>query len=946
MDETKISWPGWETVQLIGRGSFGAVYEIQRKLGDEMEKAALKVISIPQNDSDIEEMYNDGYDDESITSTFQSHLNSITAEYSLIRKMNGHTNIVSCDDILQIQHADGFGWDVFIRMELLTPLAKALGTEIAEEEAVHVAKDLCAALMLCSKHNVIHRDIKPQNIFVSANGDYKLGDFGIAKTVEKTMGGTKIGTYKYMAPEVYNNNPYGHSADIYSLGLVLYWLLNERRMPFLPLPPAKLKAGMEEEARERRLRGEPLPAPAHGSKELKAIVLKACAYDPAQRYHTAAEMLQDLEKLGGAVVTGPVHEVDLDEERLRKEKEERERKEAEEARRKAEEEARRKAAEETARRKAEEERKRQEAEEAQRKAEEAARRKAEEERLHKEQKKNENPPVESDKKKKKLWPLFVAAAIVVLLLIILLPKACSNRPQTPDVPQNNQQGEIPQDDPTEAPTDHAHTWIGLTSNKVQVAYYRAIGVEIQDVTADAKFAAKEQAENTLTEWQTAGGTEEAFAELCNRYPNGLTTKNVACVINADNAEKTTAEYWLFDAGRASGDVGIIDVANAYGVFYFVSGGTYTIDSDNPQYCSLCKETNGKLIPWVDEQEEENTENQISQQPTQGQQSTQQQTDPPKQPVTLSSISVKYAPDQTSYYAGETLNTYGLTLSAKYSDGSTETITGGFTCSPNTLNSAGTQDITVSYGGKTATFSVNVTEVSISYISIQQTPNYEWYYVGETLDTSGLVLNATYNNGQTYTIASGFSCSPTMLNYAGTQDITVSYGNLYTSFSVEVYSPSISLSYGDGTIYMDCWDSSWNASRGVPLWKIYLPDVTTNPGGGSVSWSVVSGSAYIYNDYIAAQQPGTIRVRATYTYCGYSYSADCIVRLGIYKTTTANNVIRSSPSKSASSVITVPTGVTVSISEVAWDASVRESDGKYYLWGKTTYNGKTGWIVIS
>ena len=112
------------------------------------------------------------------------------------------------------------------------------------------------------------------------------------------MGGTKIGTYKYMAPEVYNNNPYGHSADIYSLGLVLYWLLNERRMPFLPLPPAKLKAGMEEEARERRLRGEPLPAPAHGSKALQAIVLKACAFDPAERYHTAAEMLQDLEKLG------------------------------------------------------------------------------------------------------------------------------------------------------------------------------------------------------------------------------------------------------------------------------------------------------------------------------------------------------------------------------------------------------------------------------------------------------------------------------------------------------------------------------------------------------------------------------------------------------------------------------------------------------------------------
>ena len=87
------------------------------------------------------------------------------------------------------------------------------------------------------------------------------------------MGGTKIGTYKFMAPEVYNNQPYGMAADIYSLGLVLYWMLNERRMPFLPLPPEKINTSMEEQARLRRFRGESLPAPAHGSENLKKIVL-------------------------------------------------------------------------------------------------------------------------------------------------------------------------------------------------------------------------------------------------------------------------------------------------------------------------------------------------------------------------------------------------------------------------------------------------------------------------------------------------------------------------------------------------------------------------------------------------------------------------------------------------------------------------------------------------
>ena len=292
-----ISWPGWETVRLIGRGSFGAVYEIQRKVFGDVEKAALKVISIPQSDSDVEALYSEGYDDESITDMFQSQLKSIVAEYSLMRKMNGCANIVNCDDVRYVQHDNGIGWDIFIKMDLLTPLTKALPAETTEETVVKIAKDLCNALIACQKFNVIHRDIKPQNIYVSQYGDYKLGDFGIAKTVEKTMAGTKVGTPRYMAPEVSNYQPYGAAADIYSLGLVLYWLLNERRMPFMPLPPAKLTAGVDEEALIRRLSGEKISAPKNGSKKLQEIVLKACAYDPKDRYFSAEEMLNDLNDL-------------------------------------------------------------------------------------------------------------------------------------------------------------------------------------------------------------------------------------------------------------------------------------------------------------------------------------------------------------------------------------------------------------------------------------------------------------------------------------------------------------------------------------------------------------------------------------------------------------------------------------------------------------------------
>lgn len=304
MSESAL-YPGWETVRKIGSGSFGAVYEITRTLPNgKTEKAALKVISIPQNEGDVEELYSSGYDDASITAHFKSYLADIVNEYSLMAEIKGHTNVVYCDDIRYIQHDDGFGWDIFIKMELLTPLMKAKELGAVEDTVKKLGADICSALVLCREKNIIHRDIKPQNIFVSEHGDYKLGDFGIAKTVEKATGGTKIGTYGYMAPEVYNNQPYGAAADIYSLGLVMYWLLNEHRLPFLPMPPKVPTSTENEQARLRRFRGEPLPAPKNGSSELKRIVLKACTYDPKERYHTADEMLADLNALeGGRTIT-------------------------------------------------------------------------------------------------------------------------------------------------------------------------------------------------------------------------------------------------------------------------------------------------------------------------------------------------------------------------------------------------------------------------------------------------------------------------------------------------------------------------------------------------------------------------------------------------------------------------------------------------------------------
>ena len=307
-DLNAIVWPGWQTTRLIGQGGFGSVYEIQRNLMGEVEKAALKVISIPQNPGVLAEMRQNGYDDAGIRASLQSQLKSILAEYSLMRKLNGCSNIVSCDDVRYVPHRGGMGWDIYIKMELLTPLTARLEADMPQEEVIRLGIDLCTALEMCANYNILHRDIKPQNIFISPTGSYKLGDFGIAKTAEKITWGTQVGTHRYMAPEVFNNQPYGAGADIYSLGLVLYSLLNHRRMPFLPPPPVVLTAEMDESSKAQRLSGAPIPPPAQGSPRLQQIVLKACAFHPGQRYQTAAQMKRELEQLRMAAPVPPVQQ--------------------------------------------------------------------------------------------------------------------------------------------------------------------------------------------------------------------------------------------------------------------------------------------------------------------------------------------------------------------------------------------------------------------------------------------------------------------------------------------------------------------------------------------------------------------------------------------------------------------------------------------------------------
>ena len=296
-ENIRLPWPGWKIVKYLGGGAYGKVYEIERDLFGIREKSALKIISRPKEASELEMDYQNGYDQESIAAKYTEILQDYFKEYKLMKELQGQSNIVSCDDFAIEKNSDGIGGKIYIRMELLTPLQKVTKERLlSEEEVIRLGKDICKALILCESRNIIHRDIKPDNVMISKFGDFKLGDFGVSKVMGHTTAGTMTGTEGYIAPEVLHMEKYGKEVDIYSLGIVMYWLLNNRRMPFIGADE-KLTPSKVGEASLRRYHGDKIPAPKNGSARLKQIVLKACEYYPKDRFLTAQEMYDALNAL-------------------------------------------------------------------------------------------------------------------------------------------------------------------------------------------------------------------------------------------------------------------------------------------------------------------------------------------------------------------------------------------------------------------------------------------------------------------------------------------------------------------------------------------------------------------------------------------------------------------------------------------------------------------------
>lgn len=276
----------------------------------------------------------------------------------------------------------------------------------------------------------------------------------------------------------------------------------------------------------------------------------------------------------------------------------------------------------------------------------------------------------------------------------------------------------------------------------------------------------------------------------------------------------------------------------------------------------------------------------------------------------------------------------------------------------TVNSYGkVTAISSGYATITASFRYNGVEyhtdcyVSVTKPTISLSSSRGSIYQGDSISISattepgGYSVSWSSSNSNVASVSGGKITGKS----AGSATITARFtygGNTYSAtYSITVKALSLSLSSYSGSGSQNVWDGTFLNDGSACGNLVNLPSASYSPSG-SVSWSVISGSAKIVNGnkQIFFMQPGTVKVRCVLNHNGYTTSKDYTYTLSLYKITNGNNNIRSGAGSGYASIGTIPAGTTVTITQLALNGKAGESGSSY--WGKVSYNGTSGWIIIS
>jgi len=257
----------YQIIEELGKGGMGKVYKVLDK--DIKEKVALKLLS-PEIASD------------------EKTIERFSNELKFARKIS-HRNVCRMYDLGKEEGTHYITME-FVPGEDLKRLVRKVG-QLSAGKAIFIAKQMCEGLAEAHRLGVVHRDLKPQNVMVDEEGNARIMDFGIARSL-KTKGvtgsGVMIGTPEYMSPEQAEVKEVDLRSDIYSLGVILYEMLTGQ-VPFEGETPLSIAMKHKSQAPQ-----DPKEINTQISEDLSHVILKCMEKDRDKRYQNVEDILSEL----------------------------------------------------------------------------------------------------------------------------------------------------------------------------------------------------------------------------------------------------------------------------------------------------------------------------------------------------------------------------------------------------------------------------------------------------------------------------------------------------------------------------------------------------------------------------------------------------------------------------------------------------------------------------
>lgn len=243
----------YEIVRILKKGGFGCAQLVKSKSTNTLY--VIKEIELDQS--------------------LEDENKSVLQEVKILDVLR-HPNIIGFVDYFLVDNKLQIVMEYAAKGDLQDLINKQHGKLFSEEQIIEWFYSTCKALTLCHQKNILHRDIKPLNIFLMEDGTVKLGDFGIARILSKSssFATTKIGTISYFSPELFEDDSYSKPSDIWALGVTLYQLC-ALKMPFEGKTDAAIMRSI--------LMKDPTPIPSSFSPKLNELILLMLQKEPNDR---------------------------------------------------------------------------------------------------------------------------------------------------------------------------------------------------------------------------------------------------------------------------------------------------------------------------------------------------------------------------------------------------------------------------------------------------------------------------------------------------------------------------------------------------------------------------------------------------------------------------------------------------------------------------------------